>query len=227
MPIQREVNHDFFKTWTPEMAYVLGYFAADGSMVANARGAHFIEFTSTDKILLSQVQRVIESTHTLAKRVRNPTHKQQYRIQIGSKAWYSDLTQLGFVQSKSCVLRFPVLPKKYRADFIRGYFDGDGCVYSKWLQFADRKRKRFVFQTLFTSGSKRFLVSLHGILSRSGLRGGSLVAKVRGFELKFSTRDSVALYHFMYHTSRVSVYLPRKRKAFERAMKSLGSKMRL
>ena len=37
------------------MAYVLGFFAADGTMIANNRGAHFIEFHSTDKQLLKQV----------------------------------------------------------------------------------------------------------------------------------------------------------------------------
>ncbi len=52
MPMHRTLNQDFFKTWSPEMAYVLGYFAADGSMIQNKRGGHFIEFTSTDAVLI-------------------------------------------------------------------------------------------------------------------------------------------------------------------------------
>ena len=28
MPISKTLNQDFFKTWSPEMAYVLGFFAA-------------------------------------------------------------------------------------------------------------------------------------------------------------------------------------------------------
>jgi len=44
MPIYKTKNENFFKKWTPEMAYVLGFFAADGSMVKNKRGACFIEF---------------------------------------------------------------------------------------------------------------------------------------------------------------------------------------
>jgi hypothetical protein len=42
MPIHKEINHDFFKLWTPGMAYVLGFFSADGSMIKNKRGACFI-----------------------------------------------------------------------------------------------------------------------------------------------------------------------------------------
>lgn len=42
------VNKEFFKCWTSEMAYVLGYFSADGSMFINPRGSRYIEFTSTD-----------------------------------------------------------------------------------------------------------------------------------------------------------------------------------
>jgi hypothetical protein len=42
MPIHKKVNQDFFKKWSPEMAYILGFFTADGSMAKNKRGAHFI-----------------------------------------------------------------------------------------------------------------------------------------------------------------------------------------
>jgi hypothetical protein len=48
MPIYRAKNENFFKKWSPEMAYVLGFFTADGNMLKNKRGAHFIEFNTTD-----------------------------------------------------------------------------------------------------------------------------------------------------------------------------------
>jgi hypothetical protein len=48
MPVHKEINHDFFKNWSPEMAYILGFFAADGTMIKNRRGAHFIELEITD-----------------------------------------------------------------------------------------------------------------------------------------------------------------------------------
>src|SRR3989344_557095 len=58
MPIYKMKNEDFFKRWSSEMAYVLGFFAADGSMIPHKNGGHYIEFTSTDRILLEHVQGV-------------------------------------------------------------------------------------------------------------------------------------------------------------------------
>ncbi len=216
------LNRDFFKKWSPEMAYVLGFFAADGSMLKNRRGGCFIEFTSTDRIVLEVIQRATTSSHHIAARERGDNRKTAYRLQIGSKKWFADLARLGFTQHKSNTLRFPKVPAQFLGDFVRGYFDGDGCAYFNKLQFADRKGKRWILMSLFTSGSLGFLESLHHALTLHGVRGGSIKRKTRGFELVLSHRDSVALYHLMYHTGFASnLYLPRKRRKLERALKVL------
>lgn len=207
------------------MAYVLGYFAADGAMVCNARGGQYIEFTSTDCDLLQQVRRAMRSTHTVSIRPhRNSKWKTQYRLQIGSKEWFTALQGLGFTPAKSKSLRFPKVPNERSGDFVRGYFDGDGCVYLAQLKYADRTSKRWILQTLFTSGSHQFLRALHSLLRKHGVKGGSLIPKSnrRGFELKLSHRDSLALYILMYHTSPTSdLCLLRKKEKLERAVKLL------
>ena len=210
------------------MAYVLGFFAADGSMLKNKRGGHFIEFTSTDQIILKLIQTTIGSTHRIQRRNRNKDNsavwKIQYRLQIGSKEWFRDLTRLTLTQRKSNTLVFPKVPSRYLSDFIRGYFDGDGCVYfSRHLQYADRKKPRKILMTLFTSGSRSFLESLWVHIKRRGVRGGSLKKKNRGFELVFSHADSLALHHIMYHTdTALELCLPRKREKLEKAIQELG-----
>lgn len=220
--MHRELNHSFFKKWSPEMAYVLGFFAADGSMLRNGRGAHFIEFTITDRIVLEHIQRVTGSTHRIAERERGGNCKTAYRLQIGSREWFDDLSRLGFMQGKSKRLPLPEIPKKYFGDFVRGYFDGDGCVYFNHLRFADRKEPRKILMTLFTSGCRPFLQSLWDALKRHGIRGGSLKEKLHGFELVFSHRDSIALCRLMYHTGKtLELYLPRKRARLEHAIQEL------
>ena len=223
MPMYRTLNQDFFKTWSPEMAYVLGYFAADGSMVENKRGAHFVEFTSTDYVLIKNLKKTIGSNHTVTARERGGNCKTAYRLQVGSNAWFQALMCLGFTPRKSATLHFPHVTAAYVGHFIRGYFDGDGCVYFNKLKYATRSYKRWVLMTLFTSGSRTFLESLHETLKAYGVRGGSVRNKTRGFELVFSHRDSLALYRLMYHTGPVSdLFLPRKRKKLERAISVLG-----
>lgn len=224
MPIVRTLNQDFFKKWSHSMAYVLGYFAADGSMLRNGRGAHFIEFTSTDRFLMELVQRETNSNHCIKARERGGECKTAYRLQIGSIKWFQDLSALGFTQNKSNFLNFPGVPDKFIGDFIRGYFDGDGCVYFKSHFAKDRNKERWVFQTLFTSGSRDFLEVLLKEVQKKGVRGGRIATKSkRGYDLVFSWNDSLALYRLMYHNAQVAdLCLPRKRQKLEKAIQVLG-----
>ena len=222
MPISRTLDQNFFKTWTHNMAYTLGFFAADGSMLANKRGAHFIEFTITDRTVLEYIQKITHSSHRISERERGGNCKTGYRLQVGSKEWFSDLTRLGFTQQKSNTLQFPKIPRAFFGDFVRGYFDGDGCVYFSRCWSKSHQKKRWVFTTLFTSGSRRFLEELHLQLHSHGLIGGHISTKKRGWALVFSRYDSLALYRLMYHTADADdLCLPRKWEKLERAIKVL------
>jgi hypothetical protein len=92
------------------MAYALGLFAADGLMLRNSRGAHFIEFHITDKDILFQIRTALGSSHCVSEHKGRPDHKTLYRLQIGSKMIFSDLKRLGFSQAKSTHLAFPDVP---------------------------------------------------------------------------------------------------------------------
>ena len=181
------------------MAYVLGFFAADGTMVRNKRGAHFVEFHITDRELLVDIRTMLNSDHKIAVRKGNPKHKIGYRLQIGSIRMFRDLERLGFQQGKSKVLALPSIPKDYIGDYVRGYFDGDGCVYFKKHEVKGRKNMRWIFQVRFTSGSKKYLGSLHTLVRSFGVHGGFIQDKVRGYELVFGHRDGLALYHLMLY----------------------------
>ena len=135
---------------------------------------------------------------------------------------FKDLTSLGFKQNKSKTLSFPMVPKKYFSDFVHGYFDGDGCVYFKRHYAKDRGKERWVFQTSFTSGSLDFLNALFIKLHENKLSGGFITTKGRGYELKFSRRDSLALYKIMYNNGSATLCLDRKKDIFEKAFEQLG-----
>ena len=198
------------------MAYVLGYFAADGNMLKNKRGAHFIEFKSTDKELIERVRNLLGSDHKLSVLVPRPKskHKLLYRLQIGSKEIYNDLIRLGFTPAKSNIMSFPSIKSDLFADFVRGYFDGDGHV---GLSHYNRKnRGEQLFTTIisgFTSGSEKFLKVLHEVLKKyAGIRGGSLY-HTAGYHLTFSVKDSEKLLDFLYKNAG-NLYLARKREIF-------------
>ncbi len=204
------------------MSYVLGYFVADGAMIKNRRGAHFIEFSSVDRYLIEKVKEVLESSHTISERVKKKKHwKQVYRLQIGSKDMFEDLTNLGFSQNKSLTMTFPEIPPKYISDFVRGYFDGDGGVYFKKYQPKDRPNPRWVFQSRFISGSKVFLEELLSRIQQHGVKGGCIVQKQGGYEIILSHHDSVALFKLMYNNALDQIYLKRKFDVFTKAIETL------
>jgi intein-encoded DNA endonuclease-like protein len=217
MPIFKTKNSDFFKIWSPEMAYVLGFFTADGNMIENKRGARFISIEITDKDILEQIREAIGSNHKIGVRKRKPPENNTYRLQIGSKEMFGDLIKLGITPNKSKTIDLPIIPDEYFADFVRGYFDGDGNVAINNYIRKDRKNK--ISRTIssgFTSGSKNFLHNLHVKLKGiAKISGGTLNYGNGSYRLYFSVNDSWKLYKFMYNDKN-NLFLERKKDKFEK-----------
>lgn len=217
MPVYKTRNEHFFKKWTPDMAYVLGFFTADGNMIRNKRGGHFIEFTTADKIILEKIREALGSNHKITGRKRSDTHQMCYRLQIGSKTWFNDLSQLGLMPNKSKKICLPEIPQKYFSHFVRGYFDGDGHVTISRYKRANRNYRHFItILSGFTSGSKKFLEQLHAALKNiTDISGGTLFYS-KGYRLVFSVNDSYTLYRFLYKNPENEFCLARKKEKFEK-----------
>ena len=228
MPVYKSVNKDFFKIWTREMAYVLGFFSADGYITVNKRGGQFWCIQITDKKLLKQIRKAIGSEHKISFRRSKGNESALYRLQIGSIEMRDDLRKLGFSERKTKSLAAPNVPDKYFADFARGYFDGDGNV---WIGFLNKKRSRptLALKTMFTSCSLDFLKQFHNKLCGFGAEGGSVYISKRNYSrLQFSSNDSLKLYNFMYNqcvSCKIHLFLERKKRVFEK-FKKLKKKMR-
>ncbi|MCK5285771.1 MAG: hypothetical protein KAJ58_00920 [Candidatus Pacebacteria bacterium] len=214
MPIYKKVNVDFFKKWSPKMAYVLGFFMADGSIDINPRGSHYLSIQICDKELLESIKKTLESNHKISVRKGFGNESDKYRLQIGRKEMFEDLQKLGVNQQKSHTMEMPKVPKKYFGDFVRGYFDGDGNV---WVGFVHKERKTptLVIHTVFTSCSRMFLNSLHNEIQEQGILGGGIICKKNAFCLKYSINDSLKLYKLMYNSLDNDLFLERKRIVFK------------
>ncbi|MEK7150558.1 MAG: LAGLIDADG family homing endonuclease, partial [Patescibacteria group bacterium] len=214
MPVYKKVNKNFFKTWTPEMAYILGFFSADGYITVNKRGGQFWCIQITDKKLLEEIKKAIKSEHKISTRVGGRNESTLYRLQIGSIEMCDDLRKLGLRERKTKSLVVPNVPDKYLADFARGYFDGDGNV---WMGFLNKKRNRpiLALKTMFTSCSLDFLNQFHKKLREFGTEGGSVYLSRGNYSrLQFSSNDSLKIYNFMYNqcvSCKISLFLERKK----------------
>ena len=220
MPIHKTKNEDFFKAWTADMAYVLGFFAADGSMSRNKRGGHYIEFQITDGDLLEKIRALLWSNNKITICDRGLNCKPIYRLQIGCKSMFEDLERIGFMQNKTRVLAMPNVPQAVFSHFVRGYFDGDGNVWKGTIHKFDRSHPSQALKICFTSGSENFLHSLKAQLRIfTGAHGGSLYYS-RAFRLQYASFDSLKIYQFMYR-DKGDMYLPRKKKAFDSFVENL------
>lgn len=190
------------------MAYVLGFWFADGYMRHDR--SYRIVITSNDRKILIDIKRVMKSSHPLRRRRDDDS----WTLAIHSKHLYMKLTQLGGLRRKSRIITFPSVPQKFLRDFIRGYFDGDGSVF--FIKYVRTKDKRITreLRTNFTSGSRKFLEQLMNILNAElglSLKTLGVFNNGRSLKLGYGMRDSDALLNYMYY-DKFPIGLERKAK---------------
>ncbi len=132
---RREYDIDvtyFDKIDTPNKAYIMGLFYADG---CNKTSKHQVDISlqEEDRHILEEIKQEMKTNRPLSFKNyhdKNPNHKNQYKLSITNKHISETLYSLGMVDAKSLVLEFPEwLSEDLYSHFIRGYFDGDGCLY--------------------------------------------------------------------------------------------------
>lgn len=116
-------NENYFDVIdSQDKAYWLGFFAADGY---NHKSKGCVEFRlhKQDIEILEKFKICINSNHSLG------LYKNTYcNLCLYSKHLCEVLSQYGLGQAKTYSLKIPDLEDKYMRHFIRGYFDGDGCL---------------------------------------------------------------------------------------------------
>jgi hypothetical protein len=161
-------NDSFFKFWSCEMAYVLGFIAADGCVTDTTYGKQkgsrhhwVINLKKDDSDILFSISRIIDS-------IREPYFNKkanQYVLYVNSAEMVADLRAFGFSQHKSRELKWPTnVPSQYLSHFVRGYFDGDGCIF--WKNDHNPRKKSIGINVVatrdFTEGLKSCVSQIYG-----------------------------------------------------------------
>ena len=119
---------------TPEAAYILGFYIADGCLNGNK---FVITLNEKDKEILEKIRdymspitKLIYKKETINKQgiVSHP----MYSFAFACKEIVNCLEDLGLGKNKTYLSKSikNVVPKELMWDFIRGYWDGDGCISS-------------------------------------------------------------------------------------------------
>ena len=169
---KKTCERDFFNVIdTEEKAYWLGFIFADGYISfsdANIKKGQIasaycvgIKLQVSDKNHLKKFNKSINGNYKVFEETAYPDgfRKKQTKsakILVYSQQMYNDLNQY-FERDKTYTAKFPELPKHLIRHFIRGYFDGDGC-----LTFTQK-----TFQVGFVSASQDFYIGLKDALGQN------------------------------------------------------------
>lgn len=163
-----------FDEWTPDMAYALGLFYADGCLQKTSSGGSWrLVFVNTDKATVSWWHAFVGNPHPLVE-VRPETVPgatlTKWMSCTVSDTLGERMCALGVVPRKSALpIRMPNVPEEVRPDFIRGFLDGDGSLGLR--KSPSKGGKRLV--ATFTCNSQPFLHDLKQVLALAGVRAST------------------------------------------------------
>lgn len=129
-----KLNETYFDSIdTPNKAYILGFLYADGNVYPDKQTI-FMSLQEDDYEILEKIRIEIGSEKPLGFIDNTNNHrngfnyKNAYILKMYSKHMCDSLINIGMIPNKSLKLEYPNIPKELNRHFIRGYFDGDGCI---------------------------------------------------------------------------------------------------
>lgn len=149
---------------TENKAYFLGLLYADGNN-CSPHNSITLSLQEEDGYLIEQFKNEIGyegPIHYDRLHDKNPRHKNQVRITLNDEHMSRQLYNLGIVDNKSLILKFPTfLRDDLLRHFIRGFFDGDGGVYHY---------ERLSKMSTNTTSTLEFLTAIRNIMSSFGCK---------------------------------------------------------
>lgn len=168
-------NYNFFKNIdTEDKAYWLGFLSADGWINKNEEtcsGVVGVEIQYKDINHLKKLNKSLEGNYKITDRWRtcslspNPD-KQNHMccLRIFSLDMYNDLVDKGFSKDKSYSFSIPDIPEEFMRDFMRGYFDGDGCF---GISISNKEVKNY--SCSYVSASKKIIKEFEAVIHNIGI----------------------------------------------------------
>lgn len=183
---------------TEEKAYWLGFMFADGSL-NQSKSSYHMELS----LKIDDCEHVQKFANAVGK---NKITKSNYRARciLGSRRMFDTLTNYGCTVKKSLTLKFPdesiFKDKSLIRHFIRGYFDGDGCI-----SYSNKEHTNLDVCIL---GTKDFLDGIQRIYSSnhdySNANKGQDITK----RLYYKGKSGFDFINWLYKDS--TIYLERK-----------------
>ncbi len=192
--------------------YLLGVFITDGHVTIR-KGYKTAHITSKDKLWLELIASIICPNKPLS------PSRNAWVLTINNTKICDWLISKGCYPAKSLTIKFPHIPNIYIHDFIRGCWDGDGCI----CVYKAKSRKNLRVYSYIASASEQFIISIFNILQQKEINcsihklklcggiidGRKIIAKNHLHKVHLSDQATVKLIEFIYYDN--CLCLDRKR----------------
>ncbi len=194
-----------YAAWTPDLAYAVGLFTADGHL---SKSSNEILMTSSEIEVLDLFAGCLQLDTDLEPHEKKVSGNQKpaYALYFSDLDFRAFLERIGLTPAKSLTIGPLDVPDDVFADFARGCWDGDGC----WHICRSTPPYEYLYSDLCSCGPD-FLQWMQVTIERfTGLPGC-----LTGVRIKYGGSKAVALGRWMYYAPNVPA-LSRKRAIWER-----------
>jgi hypothetical protein len=210
--IYTDINESFFEEINNEQnAYFLGFLYADGCVqIKNNAYTMTLKLKSDDQNILEKFRDIMSPSSSI-----KITNKKYSYFRINQKKICEQLISHGCVPNKSLILEFPkTVPEKLIRHFLRGYSDGDGCIYQN--KFKNKKTINTIWKIISTKQfceqtakifKEQLNINCSLSLSRPKTNQITTILSIGG------NQQVRKILNWLYQDS--SIYLPRKYKKYQ------------
>ena len=197
--------------WSANLAYAVGLIATDGNLSGDGR---HIDLTSKDIDQLKNFDKCLGLETTITYKTSGFSEKLYSRIQFSNVKLYRWLQSIGLTPKKSKTIGSINVPNRYFFDFLRGHFDGDGCIYSYWDK---RWKSSFMFYVEFISASRLHLEWIRDSITELLGFEGKIGLQTRAYKLVYAKKNSREIIREMY--KKKCICLKRKKDKVDKILK--------
>lgn len=196
--------------------YLLGAFISDGCVDQNLRK---ITISSKDDDWLSSIAKILCPEKSIQKIKKSNC----FVLRIHNKQIVNWFINNECTPRKSLTVKMPNIPKQYLSHFMRGVFDGDGCIVQQTFKRTKTKQIRIYI----VSGSKIFAKQLSLILNDNNIKNNIITINNNNksimnrpsknyndcYRIVANSSNAVNFCKFIYKNK--NIYLCRKEKIYK------------
>lgn len=212
-------QHYFDEIIDESRAYWLGFLWADGNISTTAKrcaGPNRLRFVqkSSDRERVYAFKQAIQASYEVTELHDKRTNSDQVQLDINSRPICDALIRHGYGR-KDERTSIPKIDAGLVHHFVRGYFDGDGClsIYNQTVRHAVIHKQELSF-----TGNPRFITELKELLVTDAGLTPTVKMHVdkrttNAVSLRYGKKADIAkMYEYLYHDA--TTYLKRKHDKF-------------